>query len=69
MTIILWLLPTAILAVGLLPLIGALRAAGDDVTALRREMKHTRALRPAFAEVTSEIDLIRAQLRGRRTRS
>ena len=65
MTILLWVLPTVIVAIGAWPLMTALRGLADEIDGLRDSTRKARSLRYAWVDTNRDVDALRAHLRRR----
>lgn len=65
MTLVLWLVPLALVVAGALPLFLALVGVADEAAALRGEIRRARQLRPALVETGRGIRALHAPSRPR----
>lgn len=59
-----WLLPTLVVVLGLVPVAVAAIQAADEVGKLRRQLGELAQLRPALVELRSAGETLRASMRG-----
>jgi hypothetical protein len=58
-TLVLWLLPAAIFAIGIVPMLAALRTLREETSALRGAIEATGPLRFAYVQTRDDLDALR----------